>query len=153
MMRKTNKNHGKHWINIPVFEHQPELMKLRRKSGWAVWQIAAVLKVDRMTYADAEWGRIYEPELMTRAREIFKSGVRFSPLLTIPDVKVMQERNYILTSTPLHGRGNAGVLKKLNLKFERITQGAGNTIHYLFRDKGGSIISFTATQLMDYKIQ
>lgn len=147
------KNYGKHWINIPKTDHQPELMKLRRKSGWAVWQIAAVLGVDHMVYADTEWGWNDNPALAARAREIFNSGVRYSPQLTMPDAALNQGRDYVLTSYSRKYGSATTVSKKLNLKFERIAQGANHTVHYLFRDKGGSLVSFTGTQLMDYKIQ
>ncbi|MBQ9895788.1 MAG: hypothetical protein IJM40_00565 [Synergistaceae bacterium] len=130
----------------------PELVRLRLKRGWSQGQMAVTLGLNIVEYSDVEYERIKKPEVKAQAKAILESGVLFNPYIFLARLlkfKPHHEYNFIVS----HKRwGTKGFVGQRILIFIKPCKGAHGVIHYLFKDKGGSLESFTQVQLTDYKI-
>lgn len=129
----------------------PELVRLRRKRGWSQGQMALAVGLNIVEYSDVEYERIKKPKVKAQAKVILESGVLFNPYMFFakpPNFKPQHEYNFAALSK------QGGEISKAQKTFIFIKpcKGAHGVIHYLFKDKGGSLESFTQVQLTDYKI-
>ena len=130
----------------------PELVRLRRKRGWSQGQMALAVGLNIVEYSDVEYERIKKPKVKAQAKAILESGVLFNPyifLAKLPKFKPQHKYNFTI-----HYKQGGGVFSKSPRIFIFIKpcKGAHGVIHYLFKDKGRSLESFTQVQLTDYKI-
>jgi len=130
----------------------PELVRLRRKRGWTQGQMAVTLGLSVIEYFDVEYGRIEKPEIKAQAKAILESGVLFNPYMFFAKpLKFKPQHKYDFIVS--HKRwGTKDFVGQRILIFIKPCKGAHGVIHYLFKDKGGSLESFTQVQLTDYKI-
>ncbi len=108
--------------------------------------MAVALNIDLKHYVNIEFERVKDEKLTAKIKAVLNRGVKFSPyfLLPTPDFKPMQNYAFIL----IQGRHSG---KAHYFKFFKAAKGANGIIHYLFRNKGGSLESFSSTQLLDYE--
>ena len=131
----------------------PELVRLRRKRGWSQGQMALAVGLNIVEYSDVEYERIKKPKVKAQAKAILESGVLFNPdyifLAKLPNFKPQHKYNFIV---PHKRWGTKDFVWQRILFFIKPCKGAHSVIHYLFKDMGGSLESFTQVQLTDYKI-
>lgn len=130
---------------------QFNLRKLRTNRGWKLWQIVLALDVDRQIYIDVEQGRRVIPEIENAAKKLLNSGLVYSPHLFLKVPEFTPTRSYEFRRLQ-KTTGNFKAGEATRLKFINWARGANGVTHYLFKDGGGSIVSFTAVQLTDYQI-
>lgn len=130
----------------------PELVRLRRKRGWSQGQMALAVGLNIVEYSDVEYERIKKPKVKAQAKAILESGILFNPYIFFakpPNFKPQHKYDFIV----LHKRcGIKDFVGQRILIFIKPCKGAHGVIHYLFKDSGGSLESFTQVQLTDYKI-
>ena len=130
----------------------PELVRLRRKRGWSQGQMALAVGLNIVEYSDVEYERIKKPKVKAQAKAILESGVLFNPyifLAKLPKFKLQHKYNFIV---PHKRWGTKDFVGQRILIFIKSCKGAHSVIHHLFKDRGGSLESFTQVQLTDYKI-
>ena len=130
------------------------LKTLRILRGWKLWQIVLALDVDRQLYLDVEQGRRVMPEIENAAKKLLNSGLVYSPhmFLKVPEFKPTRSYEFHILSKYKAQDDKRIRDAILYLKFINWARGANGVTHYLFKDGGGSIVSFTAVQLTDYQI-
>ena len=131
--------------DIFIDEATPELVALRVEKGWPQYQMAKGLGLSLTEYANIEYGRINKPELKARIKDILENNETFSPYIFLPKLPDFQPgRRYEFIT----GRAASKCFT-----FVRSCTGAHGLKHYLFKDKGGSLESFTQVQLIDYRFE
>ena len=122
--------------------------------------MAAGLDLSLREYADIEYGLIDRPKLKARIKDILENNETFSPYIFLPKLPEFEpERQYkFIKQAFLFGRhvnekkDNGKTLSKC-FTFVKSCDGAHGLTHYLFKDKGGSLESFTQVQLIDYRFE
>ncbi len=144
-------------LDEDAFEGIPELVQLRYDRGWSLFQIALTLGIDEDAYSNIEYGRIKNSKITERAREILESGEAFSPYVVFNVPSFEPLKKYMFVTQTIAQRGekhdNGRIKEAKAFIFVQPAKGAHGITHYLFKDKGGSLESFTPMQLNDYRIE
>lgn len=143
---------------LDIFEPQPkrklpELVRLRSKAGWTRAQMAVALRIDPELYAEIEFEKVKNDEIVQKAKDILKRGVKFSSEFMIPAPDFKAEKEYRFIPAPKYIRREPQKPKERCLRFIKSVKGANNLRHYLLKNQGGSVESFSSTQLLDYQIK
>ena len=146
--------------DIFIDEATPELVALRVEKGWPQYQMAKGLGLSLTEYANIEYGRINKPELKARIKDILENNETFSPYIflpKLPDFQPGRRYEFITQSFMFGSRANEkkdnGRASSKCFTFVKSCEGAHGLTHYLFKDKGGSLESFTQVQLIDYRFE
>ena len=76
------------------------------------------------------------------------AGKTFNPYIFLPKPPDFKPEHQYRFIPSLREQSN-----KKHLTFVKPCKGAHGLIHYLFKDRGGSLESFTQIQLMDYRLE
>ena len=133
----------------------PELVRLRIKKGWSQYQVALAVNLNIIDYSDIEYERVKDAKITARVKEILESSNGFDPLLFLPKLPKLKSgcQYKLIDQSSAWRREKAKENKIRSLTFFKPCKGAHGLTHYLFKDRGGSLESFTQVQLMDYKIE
>ena len=133
----------------------PELVRLRLQEGWSQYQIALAVGLDTIDYSDIEYERVDNPKIKRRAKEILESNTAFNPYVFLPKPpKLKSGGQYKLIYQGTAWRREKAKENKIRtLTFFQPCRGARGLTHYLFKNRGGSLESFTQIQLMDYRLE
>ena len=132
----------------------PELVELRIKKGWTQYQMALALNLSIIDYSDIEYGRVKDAEVIARAKKILESNDGFNPLFFLPKPPAFESEcqyKFVKQHIIWNGKGDKEG-KSSSLTFVKAAKGDHGLTHYLFKNKGGSLESFTQLQLMDYRL-
>ena len=133
----------------------PELVQLRMRKGWSQYQIALAVNLNVLDYSDIEYERVKDAKITARVKEILESSNGFDPLFFLPKLpKFKPEHQYKFIQQSITWDKKKDKENKIrNLTFFKPCNGDRGLTHYLFKDKGGSLESFTQVQLMDYRLE
>ena len=133
----------------------PELVQLRMRKGWSQYQIALAVNLNVLDYSDIEYERVDNPKIKARVKEILESNTAFNPYIFLPKLPKFQPKHQykLIKQSVTWGKKKTEKNKIRKLTFFKPCKGARGLTHYLFKDKGGSLESFTQVQLMDYRLE